>query len=120
MSSFLKRREINKHLVQMSIEFSYKSSFSKKIFIFASLICYSLFSVSPSYAWDGYDYNNKTAVEIGPGNLVREGRVIQFYDVKNNQFYTVKIITQNEIFHGTELVVEDVDTKKQRTLIMKE
>lgn len=104
----------------MSIKFSYKSPFSRKKIIFTTWVALLLFTSSASYAWDGYDYNNKTSVEIGPGNLVREGKIIQFYDAKSDRFHTVRVVSQNETFHGTELVVEDIDTKKQRTLIMKE
>ncbi|HCF9249932.1 TPA: DUF5334 family protein [Pseudomonas aeruginosa] len=31
-------------------------------------------------AWDGYDYQNSTDVEIEKGNLARRGQEIDFYD----------------------------------------
>lgn len=47
----------------------------KKILIIALLL-----SVSKSEAWNGYDWDNGTYVEIEKGNLMREGETIDFYD----------------------------------------
>lgn len=72
----------------------------------------------PSLAWTGYDYDNKTEIEIGPGNLVREGLLIQFYDSKADNYRTAKVLFSDEIAGGTRLQIEDLDAKKERTFIM--
>ena len=72
----------------------------------------------PSLAWTGYDYDNKTEIEIGPGNLVREGLLIQFYDSKIDNYHTAKILFMDEVAGGTRLQLQDLDSKKERTFIM--
>ena len=39
-----------------------------------------LFSFSPSFSWEGYDYNKGAYIEIEKGNLVRDGETIEFYE----------------------------------------
>lgn len=69
-------------------------------------------------AWSGYDYDNKTEIDIGPGNLVREGLVIQFYDNRSDNFHTARVLFSEEIAGGTRLQIQDLDSKKERTFIM--
>ncbi len=86
--------------------------------IFTILI---IFFVSKSaYAWTGYDYDNKTEIEIGQGNLVREGLLIQFYDSKADNYHTAKVSFMDSIAGGTRIQLQDLDTKKERTFIMSE
>lgn len=73
-----------------------------------------------SLAWSGYDYDNKTAVEIGEGNLVREGLVIQFYDAKVDNYRMAKVLFMESIAGGTRIQVKDLDINEERTLIMNE
>ena len=92
---------------------------NKKTFLlFTSLIL--IFGTNSSFAWDGYDYDNKTAIEIGPGNLVREGSVFQFYDSKMDNYRTGKILFMDSVAGGTKLQLQDLDSKKERTCIMQE
>ena len=77
------------------------------------------FSSRSSYSWDGYDYDNKIEVEIGPGNLVREGLMIQFYDSKDDNYHSAKVIFMDAVAGGTRIQLQDLDAKKERTLIMK-
>jgi hypothetical protein len=81
-----------------------------------------LFSIiaNVAYAWSGYDYDNKTEIDIGQGNLVREGLMIQFYDNKADDFKTAKVLLMEEIAGGTRIQVQDLDSKKERTFIMGE
>jgi hypothetical protein len=51
------------------------------------LIC---LAVAPARAWEGYDFENRDRIDIGPGNLVREGLTIQFYDIKADDYHTAK------------------------------
>ena len=76
------------------------------------------FITNPSYAWNGYDYDNKTEVEIETGNLVREGLIIQFYDLKADQYHSAKINYMESVPGGTRIQLEDIDAKKERTFIM--
>jgi len=69
-------------------------------------------------AWSGYDYDNKTEVDIGPGNLVREGLMIQFYDNKDDNYHTAKVLFMQSAAGGTEIQLHDLDTNKDRTFIM--
>ena len=85
-----------------------------KIFFVATII----FQPASTWAWSGYDYDNKTQIEIGPGNLVREGLIIQFYDSKIDNYHTAKVLFVDEIAGGTRIQLEDLDLKKERTFLM--
>lgn len=84
------------------------------ILIFISLL---LISGSTS-AWTGYDYDNKTEIEIGPGNLVREGSIIQFYNSKIDNYHTAKILFMDSVAGGTRIQLKDLDSQKEHTFIM--
>ena len=86
---------------------------------FLSLL-FSLFLTSPCYAWSGYDYENKSEIDIGPGNLVREGLTIQFYDVRADDYHTAKIDLMENVAGGTRITLQDLDAKKERIFIMQE
>lgn len=74
--------------------------------------------VAKLYGWSGYDYENKSAIDIGVGNLVREGSLIQFYDSKDDNFHSAQIKSMQDGAGGVEIVVTDLDIKKERILIM--
>lgn len=93
-----------------------KISSHKKIFIAISTAFF--FSINTSYAWTGYDYDNKTEIEIGPGNLVREGLIFQFYDAKTDNYRTAKVLFVESVAGGTRIQLKDLDSKKERTFIM--
>jgi hypothetical protein len=69
-------------------------------------------------AWSGYDYESKTEIDIGQGNLVREGSMIQFYDSKDDNFHTARINFMQSSAGGIELNLLDLDTKKERNFVM--
>ena len=113
--SFFSCSEINKQPHQKStMKITNKKTFL--LFTFLNLI----FSINSSFAWNGYDYDNKTEIEIEPGNLVREGLVFQFYDSKMDNYRTGKILFMDSVAGGTRLQLQDLDSKKERTFIMKE
>ncbi len=85
--------------------------------VFLFTLIYSL-NPSKSIAWTGYDYFLKTEIDIGVGNLVREGYVIQFYDSKDDNFRTAKVNSIQSVAGGTEIIVFDLDSKKERQFIM--
>ncbi len=72
-------------------------------------------------SWIGYDYSSKTEIEIGklgPGNQPREGLVFQFYDSKDDNYHTAKVLLIQSIAGGTEIRVDDLDMAEERTFIM--
>ena len=77
-------------------------------------------TIKPTLAWTGYDFDNKAGIEIGEGNLVREGLVIQFYDSKIDNYCTVKVLFMESIAGGTRIQVKDLENNEERTLIMNE
>ena len=93
-------------------------SFTKSLRLFLLIQILTLFKPDITLAWSGYDFDYKTEIDIGPGNLVREGSVIQFYDTKDDNFHTAKVIIVQSIAGGTEVVINDLDTKKERSFIM--
>jgi hypothetical protein len=91
----------------------------KKFFLFIIFLIFITFLNSPkSIAWTGYDYFSKTEIDIGVGNLVREGNLIQFYDSKDDNFRTAKVVSIQSVAGGTEVIVFDLDSKKERQFIM--
>ncbi len=68
--------------------------------------------------WSGYDFDDKTAVQIEEGNLVREGLIIQFYDFNLDEYHAAKILFIDSVIDGTRIQIKDLDAKKERTLIM--
>ncbi len=69
-------------------------------------------------AWEGYDYQNKTSIDIPTGNLVREGNIIQFYETKSDNFRSAKIIFMQSVAMGTEIELVDLENNKTRFFIM--
>ena len=88
-----------------------------KIFLSSLLISLSFF-IKKAQAWSGYDYETKTEIDIGQGNLVREGSLIQFYDSKDDNFHTAKINFMQSSAGGVEMNLLDLDTKKERNFVM--
>lgn len=87
---------------------------------FTAAVAAFFLSINSGYAWTGYDYDNKTEVEIGPGNLVREGLVFQFYDSKADNYHTAKVLFMDSVAGGTRIQLRDLDIKKDRTFIMQD
>ncbi len=69
-------------------------------------------------AWDGYDYETNSAIEIGSGNLVREGLVFEYFDSRSNEYRSAEVIELNSLGDESELIVIDLEDDKQRTFIM--
>lgn len=94
---------------------SNRSSATAIFVIFTIFFC---FFNSNSYGWSGYDFNNKVDIEIDPGNLVREGLLIQFYDSKTDSYHSAEILTLEYDSGGTMLQVRDLELNIKRTFIM--
>jgi hypothetical protein len=70
------------------------------------------------YAWDGYDYESGSHVEIDKGNLVRPGRDIEIYDYGTGEYSDVEVESIRGSGSGAEVEVYDYDTGEYRTLDM--
>ncbi len=85
-------------------------SFFKLIFLF--LLCGSLF------AWDGYDYETGSYVEIEKDNLVREGEEIEFYDYESGDYRYGEVQSIDSYGSSVEVEVYDYETGEYRTFDM--
>ena len=92
--------------------FKFRKSFFAIFFLIFAILS------KETLAWSGYDYDNKTDVYIGPGNLVREGNVFQFYDSKSDDYHDAKVLFINDVAGGTQLEIEDITTKEERVFLM--
>ncbi len=81
--------------------------------IIAIAVC--SFNVS---AWDGYDYNNGTYIEIGSGNLVRPGQEIEIYDYDTGNYTYVDVEALSSHGSSVEVEVYDYNTGEYRTFDM--
>lgn len=80
-----------------------------------------LFLVSlllPCYAWEGYDYENGTAVSISKGNLVRSGQDIEVYDYDAGEYRNVEVNSINRVGNTVEVEVYDYGNDEYRILEM--
>ncbi|MFM7557599.1 MAG: DUF5334 family protein [Alphaproteobacteria bacterium] len=86
--------------------------------IFSIFLFFLIFQSQKTLAWGGYDFDKKTEIDIGPGNLVREGYIIEFYDSFDDNFHTGKILQMESSGSSVELTIQDLDAKKQRLFVM--
>ena len=91
-------------------------------FILFILISISLTSFKDAYAssaWSGRDASTNIIIEIYPGNTVRSGNIIEFYDGQDQNYHTARVVSLQSAFGGSELVVEDLDNRNViRTFLM--
>ncbi len=84
-----------------------------------SLLTISLLIVFAScFAWDGYDYDKGSYVEIDKGNLVRQGREIEYYDYGSGEYKYGYVESINNYGSSVEVEVYDSDTGEYRTFEM--
>lgn len=69
-------------------------------------------------AWDGYDYDKGSYVEIEKGNLVRPGQDIEIYDYGSGEYRDVEVESITGSGSGAEVEVYDYGTGEYRTLEM--
>lgn len=83
------------------------------------IIPFFLLAISfSSHAWDGYDYETGSYVEIDKGNLVRPGEAIELYDYNTGKYKNYEVESIINYGSNTELEVYDYDTGEYRTLDM--
>ena len=85
--------------------------------IFVVLFLLLLFGHN-AFAWDGYDRQNDAAIEIGRGNLVREGNIIKIYDWKEDEYHDVEVRQMEDSFKSVRLEVYDLDSQQERIFDM--
>ncbi len=77
-----------------------------------------LLFTTATYAWDGYDYDRGSYVEIEKGNLVRPGREIEYYDYGSGEYKYGDVESINSYGSSVEVEVYDSDTGEYRTFEM--
>lgn len=77
-----------------------------------------IFISANSIAWDGYDSDTGSSVEIGSGNLVRSGETIEIYDYEDGQYKDVDVESITSYGSSVEVEVYDHDSGEYRTLEM--
>lgn len=70
-------------------------------------------------AWDGYDYEHGTYIEIEKGNLVRQGREIEIYEYGDG-YRQVEVDSVRRYGSRVEIEVIDSETGQARTFTMDE
>jgi len=82
-------------------------------------IAYTLLAVS-CLAWDGYDYDSGSYIEIEKGNLVRTGRDIEIYDYGDGSYHDVAVEDINRYGSSVEVEAYDYETGEYRTFDMED
>jgi hypothetical protein len=89
------------------------------LFILISVFLASFKNVYARSAWSGRDVSTNIIVEIPPGNTVRSGTIIEFYDDQDQNYHTARVVSLQSAFGGSELVVVDLDNSNViRTFLM--
>ncbi|HBR21734.1 MAG TPA: hypothetical protein DD713_04095 [Nitrospiraceae bacterium] len=70
------------------------------------------------FAWDGYDYEKGSYIEIGKGNLVRSGKDIEIYDYGTGEYKDVEVESIKRYGSSVEVEVYDYSTGEYRTFEM--
>lgn len=86
-------------------------------------IIYALaFALTPclSNAWDGYDSETGSPVEIEKGNLVRKGSDIEYYDYNDGEYKSVEVQNIQRRGSTVEVEVYDNETGEYRILEMED
>lgn len=74
-------------------------------------------AASSAFAWDGYDYNQGTNVQIEKGQLVRPGKEIEVYDYRRG-YINVEVESIRSSGASVEVEVTDRQTGETRTFDM--
>jgi hypothetical protein len=90
----------------------------KTTLFFTTLVLIAFSFLQSTKAWDGYDYDKGTYVEIEKGNLVREGETIEIYDYEDGGYKDVEVESVDRYGSTVEVEVTDPETGETRTLDM--
>lgn len=88
----------------------------KNLFILVLLFSF----IQPCFSWDGYDWQKGNYVQIGKGNLVRQGREIELYDYSDGKYKIYEVSSMRSTSGGrhTELELYDWRSGEFRTVEM--
>ncbi len=87
--------------------------------LFLALIFIAMLSViRPALAWDGYDYEKGSSVEIEKGSLVREGEDIEYFDYDEGEYRAGEVQSVDRFGSSVEIEVQDDESGETRTLDM--
>lgn len=73
-----------------------------------------------AYAWDGYDSEAGSDIEIEKGNLVRPGQEIEYFDYGSGEYKQADVESINRYGGSVEVEVYDSDSGEYRTFEMEE
>jgi hypothetical protein len=82
------------------------------------LVAATAFAFQPAQAWDGFDYESGSHVEIERGNLVRPGETIEIYDYEAGEYRDVEVESIDRFGRSVEVEVYDSESGGSRTLEM--
>jgi len=88
----------------------------KKLLFFITIIFFSLTGIV--WAWDGYDWERGTYIEIEKGNLVRKGKDIEIFDYSDNSYHNVEVESIYRYGDSVEIEVYDYDIDEYRIFEM--
>jgi hypothetical protein len=78
----------------------------------------AIFSPCGAIAWDGYDYDAGTYIEVESGELVRDGEEIEYYDYGRGEYRRGEVQDIQGLGEGAEVEVYDYDSGEYRTFEM--
>lgn len=78
----------------------------------------TLLSSTQAFSWDGVDTQSGANVEIGKGNLVREGETVEVFDHGTGEYRDMEVQSIDGSGSSVELEVFDNESGEYRTLEM--
>lgn len=85
---------------------------------FALGFCALFLLPAHALAWDGYDYEKGSFVEIDEGTRVRSGDLVEIYDYSDGRYKDMDVLDIDRTPSGVTLEVQDPETGERRTLEM--
>lgn len=73
---------------------------------------------TPVLAWDGYDYEEGSYVEIEKGSLVRRGQDIEIFDYNDGSYHEATVESVHRSGRSVEVEILDHEMGETRTLEM--
>ena len=94
-----------------------KLAHRSRAFGVATLVLCSSF---PAYAWDGYDWDSGSFIEIERGNKVRHGLDIEYFDYSAGEYRNAEVVEISRSGHTVEVEVIDQETGEYRVFEMED
>lgn len=77
-----------------------------------------LIAATPVTAWDGFEWQSGTSVNVDKGEKVREGQTITYFDYDKAEYHMADVESMRETASGVEIEVYDYDSGEYRTFDM--